>query len=519
MTITIGDAIIYLRGNDQKLDGDLDKAETKTKGFAQRVAGQIKESMTFAIGQVMAQGIDTLSRGIENLARDVVDLGMEYTAQVEEMARLTGASAEDASRIIQVADDMQVSYSEVSDALKMYSKSQKDAGSAANVSIDSLARLSDQYLKLAPGVERANFLMKNFGRNGLTMGELMEQGGVKIREMAAGVSDSLVVTEDGIRATREYRQAMDEWNDAIASVKFALFNQLQPYLNQFADWLVNVGIKKLEEFIGWFEKLPEPLKVTTFALGGLIVLLAKLGPALMGLATIVSLLGGGGAAAGGGGILAGLAAALAAVSAPVWVLISAIALLVAVMVEMGPTAKVTFMMIADIIAASLKRAGYELGKFGTQMLNWAIQTNEKVRTWFKSIGKAIVDGIKGGIQDGWEGLKTWISTNLNSLLDWVKDKLGISSPSLVFAAEVGRPMAQGIGMGFEDALRNQVQATINASVAGLTGASSGVDSRTMIGNVELHATLTNTERRLLLGETKQYSERALLSALRKGAWK
>ncbi len=43
-------------------------------------------------------------------------------------------------------------------------------------SIENLAKLSDEYLALAPGMERTQFLMDRFGRSGDEMGKLLEKG-------------------------------------------------------------------------------------------------------------------------------------------------------------------------------------------------------------------------------------------------------------------------------------------------------------------------------------------------------
>jgi len=546
MAITVGDAILWLRGNDSKLDGDLKKTEAKTQGVLSRISAQFKESMNFAIGQVMERGLNQLAAGIENMASEIIDLGQTYAQQVEDMARLSGASVEDASRIIQISDDMRLSYDQVSTALKMYARQAAESGE----SIETLARLSDQYLSLAPGVERANFLLENFGRSGADMGKLMEQGGAGIRKMAEEVDNSLVMTEEGIRAAEEYRLAMDDWNDSIMGLKLTLFKELSPYLTQFLQWLADVGIPNLKEFIKWFMALPEPVKVTVFAVGGLIVALVKLGPAFMGIAGIISLLGGGGGAAAGaagaaagGGLLAGLAAkfsflsavihgkllialgslkgifaaigaALGGALAPILLLVAAIGVLVAAVVLLGPEAKKTFLMLADIIAASIKRAGFELNKFWKTITDWVTRTLKSIGVWFKRIGTGMVDGIWQGIRERWEWLKTQISTNMNNLLDWVKGQLGIKSPSMVFAMEVGKPLAQGIGLGFTQTMADQVRQDVMAGVRALIPGM-GSDNRVSVGTVEMHSTLTMTERKLLLGAAKEHSTKQLLSELRR----
>jgi len=512
MGITIGDAILWLRGNDSKLDADLKSAETKTKGVLGRISANFKESMNFAMGQIMSQGLNQLAAGIERTAKEVIDLGQEYAQQVEDMARLSGMTVEDASRIIQVADDMRVGYGEVSTALKLYAKTQSDAGNAAKMDIDTLARLSDQYLELAPGVDRANFLLENFGRSGLAMGKMMEQGGEKIKGMADAVDKSLIMTKEGIKQSEEYRLAMDELDDTMKGIKLTLWNELRPYVMRFLEWLKTDGVKYLRMLIDGFVALPGPVKGIIVALGGLFLLLMKLGPALMGIAGIINILGGAGA---GGGLLAGLGTALGAVSIPVLALIVAIVGLIATLIILGPQAKATFMMIAEIIAASLKRAGYELNKFFRTVADWAAKLLNSIGAWFKKIGTGIVDGIWSGIQGAWESLKTKVATALDDLLKWIQDHIGAHSESVLFKVKVGRPMGEGIGLGLQESMREQVQQIFQLGVQGMTLAGAQASQSISVGQLVVDSRLSQRERDYWDERSERIAEKSTMRWLKR----
>ncbi len=165
---------------------------------------------------------------IKKVVSETVGTFTTYAKTVEDMARVTGSGAEETSRLIQVADDLQISATDLSTAL---------AGAVRkgiNPSVDSIAALSDEYLKLQPGLEQSKFLMDNFGRSGLAMARLMEQGGDSIREMGAAVDDSLVMTEDGIKAAQDYALALDTLNDRVEGAKIAIGSQLVPVLTDAA---------------------------------------------------------------------------------------------------------------------------------------------------------------------------------------------------------------------------------------------------------------------------------------------
>lgn len=65
--------------------------------------------------------------------------------------------------------------------------------------------------------------------------------------------------------------------------------------------------------------------------------------------------------------------------------------------------------------------------------------------WY--IGKSIVDGIRQGIVEQWQRLKSDVSNLFTGFVSWIKNLLGIHSPSRVFA-DIGQNMAAGIGDGW-----------------------------------------------------------------------
>ncbi len=158
---------------------------------------------------------------------------VDYAAQVRDVSRSLGASAEESSRLVQVADDVGVSYSALTTSLKM---AQKDG---IDPSIDGLAKLSDQYLSLAPGVERTQFLLDNFGKSGAEMGKLMEQGGAGIREMSGAIDDSMILTQKALDQARDFEIAQDSMNDTWDAFTYQvappLVSAMTDIINHYRD--------------------------------------------------------------------------------------------------------------------------------------------------------------------------------------------------------------------------------------------------------------------------------------------
>lgn len=71
-----------------------------------------------------------------------------------------------------------------------------------------------------------------------------------------------------------------------------------------------------------------------------------------------------------------------------------------------------------------------------------------------SIGKDIVHGLWDGIRNAGNWIKDKVGGFAKGILDGMKNALGIHSPSRVFRDQVGKYIAQGIGVGFENEMSN-----------------------------------------------------------------
>ena len=91
----------------------------------------------------------------------------------------------------------------------------------------------------------------------------------------------------------------------------------------------------------------------------------------------------------------------------------------------------------------------------------SIFANFATADW-SSIGTNLVDGLKKGINNAWKNLKSWFKGLFGDLIGIAKKILGIASPSKVFA-EIGRFMAEGVGVGWNGAFKD-IQRDINDSL-------------------------------------------------------
>lgn len=151
-----------------------------------------------------------------------------YGEEVRKLSLITGQSAEETSRQIQLTDRLGVSYSALTSALRTATKNDID------VTVDGLVRLGEQYKALPPGIERATFLTKKFGAEGSEMGKVLEKTSEQIRDIVANTPDGLILGDEDIKAIEEYNRSADELRDTLADLKMTVGREVLPAFNDMA---------------------------------------------------------------------------------------------------------------------------------------------------------------------------------------------------------------------------------------------------------------------------------------------
>jgi hypothetical protein len=297
-------------------------------------------------------------------------------------------------------------------------------------------------------------------------------------------------------------QAMgDEIADPFFKIKAGIKELLdilgKPFMEDLGVVLDFIAKRVIPVLIDWadkFAKLPQSTRLAIMGFGLLIIAVGKLLGILIPLAAWLKIIFGGGAAAGaagGGGLFAFLGTITVTVTAPLLALALAVGVLIAVWIIFHDRFLATVKMMAEygpkIFIAMWKRILYEVKKFVTDFIDNIKKLGSMSLEEWKKVGKDIVDGIWKGISDAWEKLKTNFATAIKDLLKWIQEKLKIGSPSLVFATEVGAPMAQGVGMGFVGEMASQMQ-QMNRSLIQFGG---GQVINT--GNLEFHGRFSQAE--------------------------
>jgi len=292
----------------------------------------------------------------------------------------------------------------------------------------------------------------------------MDEAALMAARYALILEKTAVAHGDAANTSGEFAGQMAEIKAQLGDIAIDLGDHLLPAATTFVTVLADLA----EKFNGLSPGMQEAIVrfgVFAAAAGPVLFVLGKF---ITGIGMLVGALAPGGALAGAFSwlvtfisatfipALAAVGAALAVISLPVWLLIGAIGALVAVIAFCGKDAVKSFSMLAEIVGAVFKRMLDDIKNWGGQILTYiqglARDLANNAKNWFQSVGKSIVDGIWNGVQSGWNWLMEKVKSLALKLLAAAQAALGIKSPSQLFALEVGKPIAEGIGVGFSEAM-------------------------------------------------------------------
>lgn len=202
------------------------KSIDQTKaGFASAKSGLGGLSNEIALGIGKFEVYSQIIQKVGQTLADVVNDTIAYADEVRRLGEITGLSAEESSRLIQVSDDLKISTEDLTKAQK------KLTSEGLSLSIETLAQLSDQYRAIQDPAEKAAFLTDKFGKAGYKFAEAMQKGGSALKEMNDSISDNLVLTQDSVDAAREYEKSIDDLQDTFMGLKVTVGNAVIPVLD------------------------------------------------------------------------------------------------------------------------------------------------------------------------------------------------------------------------------------------------------------------------------------------------
>ena len=502
------DAVLKVRADVQgkgeidglsKSFGDLNRQAQGAQGGLGRMGQAAK-----GVGGLMASllpaaaigGVVALGKSAIDTADDLNDMSQRTGVAVESLSRFGQAAADSGSSIEGVAKGMGQLAKRITDPGSAASEALKGIGIATTDaqgkvrSLDAvMLDVADRFAKMPDGAEKSALAMQLFGKSGIELIPMLNQGREALEKYQATISGDMA-------------KSADEFNDALNAIGRELsgpFNEavtaLLPAITGIANGLAGI--------IKAFSKLPGPVQSTILVIAGIAVALVALAPAISALITIGTTIAGlfaaGGALASAGSIIAGLATAFAVlITGPVGIVALIVAAGVAIYAfrdQIGAAfgAVVNFIGNAFKVIGGLLQAGARayidyyvkpvLGFF-KGLYDGAVNIFENIGAAIGNAFKVVVETVKGVFRSVLQYLADRVNavTSLINVLISAYNRLPspdiplipkLTVPAFAQGGVVGRPTLAMVGEGGEREYIVPESKMAAASASYLAGARGG----------------------------------------------
>lgn len=239
-----------LDGLAGKANGALSKLGVQAELTGAQLQGGLATAAAAAGTAIVAFAASSV-KAYQDLAQEVI-----------KVQRVTGTTAQDSSRLVQVLDDYQVSGEAAATSFSKLNKALA-AGTLAKFGIDaaknadgttdfvaSLGRVADAYNRTKDPAARAALGTAAFGKSYQALIPIIEQGGAKLAESLKGVDGKLILDQSAVDRAEKLRLSMDNLGDTITGLKLAVAEGLiGPLANAIESvTLLIIGLERAKEF-------------------------------------------------------------------------------------------------------------------------------------------------------------------------------------------------------------------------------------------------------------------------------
>lgn len=480
-------------------------------GDAAREAGEKAEKasggwtvLKGTLADLAASAIKTAASAISDTAQEMITGAAEYGDTIDKMSQKMGMSSDAYQEWDFVLQHCGASIESLKPAMKTLATAAEngsDAFAQLGISQEQIAGMSQEQLfdatiaglqNVTDETQRTYLAGKLLGKGATELGPLLNTSADDVADMRAQVHDlGGVMGSDAVKAAAAYQDSLQNMQYAFSGLKNNISGGLLPTLTLIMDGVTKMltgGGDEVAAAVGDLvvslsgqltAQAPRMMSVAMTFIAALVTGLLSALPDLTG--TSVELVGAlllGIADQLPGIILAaatavqGIADKLTApesitllVQAAVQILLALANGLVGALPELIDTIPIIITNLVDAILASLPEiveAGLQillalvsgiitstghLIAVVPKLLASLIHSFGSAGAAIAGIGVSIVDGIRKGITEQWQRLKSDVSNLFTGLVSWIKNLLGIHSPSRVFA-DIGQNMAAGIGDGW-----------------------------------------------------------------------
>lgn len=197
------------------------EAKDAASGVLRGITGQLG-ALGSVVEELTAQNVNwgnvaaTTTALVIDGVKKAVNETVKYNIEMHNLSLATGTGIEATSRLVQVLDDFGVTSDDVLVATKALTRQ----GLAPT--IETLADLSDQYIKLNGAQEKNDFIIKNLGKSGLAWAEALSKGGDALLAMNTAVDQGLIATDASYNSAVRYTIALDNWHESIEKLEYSM---------------------------------------------------------------------------------------------------------------------------------------------------------------------------------------------------------------------------------------------------------------------------------------------------------
>ena len=227
------------------------KALQDVGGAAQTAGGHFSKIAEIAGGLGLAQGVEALGQKVFQFGQDSINAFQDVGKEVKLLQRYTGDSAEEMSKLRFAAEETGVSAETLAAALGKMSKaaattagekkfeaigvSVKDMNGNMKSSSEIFTEVADKLGGMSNGVEKTNAIMQIFGRSGMQLAPLLNQGAAGIEKFKEEAQKfGLVLSQDNLDAIQKNIMAHREFHAAVEGMQVQLGQFLYPALTAVA---------------------------------------------------------------------------------------------------------------------------------------------------------------------------------------------------------------------------------------------------------------------------------------------
>lgn len=484
-------------------------------GDAAREAGEKAEKasggwsvLKGTLADLAASAIKTAASAISDTAQEMITGAAEYGDTIDKMSQKMGMSSDAYQEWDFVLQHCGASIESLKPAMKTLAtaaESGSDAFAQLGISQEQIAGMSQEQLfdatiaglqNVTDETQRTYLAGKLLGRGATELGPLLNTSADDVADMRAQVHDlGGVMGSDAVKAAAAYQDSLQNMQYAFSGLKNNISGELLPTLTLIMDGVTKMltgGGDEVAAAVGDLvvslsgqltAQAPRMMSVALTFIAALVTGLLSALPDLMGAAVdLVGALLLGIADQLPGIITAAMSALLGIVDTitspeSITLLIQAAMQLMLALARGLITAipqlidavpgiitnlvESFYAMLPEIIGVGIEivialasglvsNTGHIIAAVPRLVETIVRGFLADVKSYWY-IGKSIVDGIRQGIVEQWQRLKTDVSNLFTGLVSWIKNLLGIHSPSTVFAG-IGVNMAKGIGAGWQDTI-------------------------------------------------------------------